>query len=1466
MSAGKGKVVYPPGCKEINEELGKDELVRRLKLLARAFQDMGQDDNEQYSGLALYIAQEFFMDHQNKDVRLLVACCIADVFRIFAPDAPYTESAQLKEIFMFLIKQLRGLENTESPSFKRYFYLLENLAWVKSFNICIELEDSQEIFCSLFQLMFSIISDKHSSKVKNFVLDMLTPLIMEADSVSQELLDIILLNIIEPYKFQNKMAYQLARELIIRSSNAIEPFIQAFFNNALMLGKMSESEVSDRLYELIYELNSISPSVLLAVLPQLEFKLKSNAEAERKSVTKLLAKMFSDTGSNLAEQNKPLWNCFIGRFNDISIHVRQTCVSYSQHFLLNHPETYKDIVEQLKVRQHDPEETVRMEVVNVILGVAKKSFERCTDEMLGFIKERTLDKKFQIRQAALLGLGQLYKMYMFTVEDIDKETLEKISWVKHKVFHAYYQNSNEDRLLVERVFNTCLVQYNAPVAERMMRLYLLYSTLDDHAVKAFHEMIKHKNNVKILVSQLVETVEANLQGDSPAVPLHPRMMQLAKTLPETGKASDYVKKFCHMIQEDRRMRQLLKNLVGTDCNSKKAQDLVKEILNKLGGPGPGQQNLFYNSVKSLLERIAPVMIDAEAIDMLVKHVDESVRGLGIMTEGIDSAAEKGVRLLMALSSVYPYYFKSDETFEFLLSFLRNDDEAVADLTIQIFINTGKDLQSSHPNVYSSLLPILQSTAKIGNPKQSKHAIRCISMVCQKKEAIFGQIFEHIKKSLTPESANYITSIVALGHIAKLCPTDFAADIKTIISKIIVKDLLMQDRTSGPDVTDSWYSEYHVTEETMAKLQAMKLLVRWLQGLKSNANNSGTSTLRLLYTVIIHEGDLMERGCINKPELARLRLQAGCCMLKLAEEKCYADIITLEHFQALALLMNDSCYHVRLNFALKLHKGLISMRLPLQYMSIFSLAASDPLRERKQQMKQFLVSNINKRRDYLKQNPSVVRLFHYLPDYVMPYTIHLLAHDPDLKTHEQIDALKNIKECLWFIMEPLITHREYNYPFFRRMLEMIKQCKDAQNAEDDMSNKKLYAVCDIALGLLAAKSTNITLKDTKIEPVLPAKCFTKPDRNFSNTQSYLPKEFMLDGSKRKLQTKIPEIIVESPGVVVNPLPYSPRGKNKKVQSKESQENMSPTRDSDIESPKSSTGSMSPASDIKKGTRKRKLDPKGDHSPEKKRSAKNKGLHTSETNIMDSDDENSQSVKEFGSNCDSDIEEESSPIPKKSRGRPTSRKNSTTSSVNSSPMRGASTDSKSSSKSSLVNGTNKRTLKSNSENTKPSPGNKRSATSSTDSTPVKKARGAGRNAVKNLDTDLSDVSTPQSIASGPTRKGTPKKSAISPAKKSALTRSKVKDDSDDDSDIIPSPTKNSGKAKKNVRKAPSKQLTIDQFGSKAVTKNTKKGKTVSNGTSDEDTPKKVGRGVAKASAVSNEVFVNKIVQNSSHLVIL
>ena len=49
--------------------------------------------------------------------------------------------------------------------------------------------------------------------------------------------------------------------------------------------------------------------------------------------------------------------------------------------------------DQIKVRQHDPEESVRLDVVNSLLAVARKEPKSMTPEMLQFVKERTLDKK-----------------------------------------------------------------------------------------------------------------------------------------------------------------------------------------------------------------------------------------------------------------------------------------------------------------------------------------------------------------------------------------------------------------------------------------------------------------------------------------------------------------------------------------------------------------------------------------------------------------------------------------------------------------------------------------------------------------------------------------------------------------------------------------------------------------------------------------------------------------------------------------------------------------------------------------------------------------------------------------------------------------------------------------------------------------------------------------------------------------
>lgn len=69
------------------------------QMVVKTFMDMDQDSEEEkelYLNLALHLASDFFLKHPDKDVRLLVACCLADIFRIYAPEAPYTSPDKLK--------------------------------------------------------------------------------------------------------------------------------------------------------------------------------------------------------------------------------------------------------------------------------------------------------------------------------------------------------------------------------------------------------------------------------------------------------------------------------------------------------------------------------------------------------------------------------------------------------------------------------------------------------------------------------------------------------------------------------------------------------------------------------------------------------------------------------------------------------------------------------------------------------------------------------------------------------------------------------------------------------------------------------------------------------------------------------------------------------------------------------------------------------------------------------------------------------------------------------------------------------------------------------------------------------------------------------------------------------------------------------------------------------------------------
>lgn len=52
--------------------------------------DQDHVDRSELIGLAEQLASPGLIKHKDRAVRVLIACCIANILRLFAPDAPYS--------------------------------------------------------------------------------------------------------------------------------------------------------------------------------------------------------------------------------------------------------------------------------------------------------------------------------------------------------------------------------------------------------------------------------------------------------------------------------------------------------------------------------------------------------------------------------------------------------------------------------------------------------------------------------------------------------------------------------------------------------------------------------------------------------------------------------------------------------------------------------------------------------------------------------------------------------------------------------------------------------------------------------------------------------------------------------------------------------------------------------------------------------------------------------------------------------------------------------------------------------------------------------------------------------------------------------------------------------------------------------------------------------------------------------
>ena len=176
-----------------------DALLKKLKTLhdQLAVLDQEKVDVNSLSTARTELIHVSLLLHKDRGVKAYTACCLADILRLYAPEAPYTQH-ELRDIFQFFFRQLSaGLKGTEEPYYNEYFHLLESLSTVKSVVLVCDLPSSDELLHEIFKDLFTIVKRDFTKKIEIFMADILAALIDECTSLPNDVLEVIMAQFME---------------------------------------------------------------------------------------------------------------------------------------------------------------------------------------------------------------------------------------------------------------------------------------------------------------------------------------------------------------------------------------------------------------------------------------------------------------------------------------------------------------------------------------------------------------------------------------------------------------------------------------------------------------------------------------------------------------------------------------------------------------------------------------------------------------------------------------------------------------------------------------------------------------------------------------------------------------------------------------------------------------------------------------------------------------------------------------------------------------------------------------------------------------------------------------------------------------------------------------------------------------------------------------------------------------------
>ncbi|ORX33887.1 armadillo-type protein [Kockovaella imperatae] len=955
--------------------------LKRLKTLHQKLSTLEQDltDKKSLDPICRPLIHNTILHHKDRGVKAYAACCLADLLRLYAPDAPYNER-ELRDIFQFFYHQLK--DNFHTPPaplgasrrandasqsstpgaasqritdiayYTEYVYLIESLATIKSVVLACDAANGDDIVHGFFETFVQIVRPDMSKGLIRHLVTILSVVIEEGGAVPPDVMSII----IEQFesKTQPDAAFQLIIDVCNATSDKLQRPVLAHFTEIQMKHGRDPSNEDAKIlalsHKLILTMYRHAPGLLLNVIPVLEENLRAAEQVPLRAIsTRTLGKMFGERPvvgngtADLARAYPSAWRAWLGRRLDKAVNVRLAWVESSRVVLTNHPELRQEIQPFLVDRIEDSSDLVRSVICKVICALDyETALHQINEATLRAVGSRMSDKKSNVRAEAITGLAKLWSAAYSEIESGGLAE-DQFGWIPETMLHCLQRDVSVD---MRAQMTTAFKEHILPLGEDSWvdRLMLVATRLDDAAFKALEKMTGLRGYAKGAspYRAFVDLCEANNGGiiDQDAEEIKSRLAfvidaMATQLFPDPSKARKDLEQFA--AANEARLYKLFKACVDPQSDLKTLTKARNEFIRRI----EQSHSDLLDTCTILLHHACFDIVNPSSISPLLK----------IMSKPNAPPAASRLLTLMAKECAIMCRAHVAELG------VAMTDKRLSEVALQALAALAK-VDGATMDA-GRLVPKATKIVIEGTSRQSKFAARLVSYLGS-TEAI-GEIIKTLAKSLPDLSpARLIPALCALSEFALSSPAQFelrSSEIHEFVLELIHRHL-------GSENSDAWVDASDLPEPDQAKLIALRVITHRVLGFAraSNALEIATPVLDLLDTILANDGLISGESSTTR---AHLRLRASLCALKLANVKVF-DKAMGKILERIAWVIKDPIYHVRHLLLLKLASILPIQRLLPRWNVLPVMIALDPSRENIHMAKSVMSSVVKACRHFSKE--------------------------------------------------------------------------------------------------------------------------------------------------------------------------------------------------------------------------------------------------------------------------------------------------------------------------------------------------------------------------------------------------------------------------------------------------------------------------------------------------------------------